>query len=80
MTSGRAGLHVQASNGAALAILVIALIAGSAEYDKDRPFPDPRALIPGNTEPVPALAPGRSVSEQDCSKPIAEFSGNLKCR
>lgn len=80
VTSSRAGLHVQASNGAALAILVIALIAGSAEYDKDRPFPDPRALIPGNSEPVPALAPERSVSEQDCSKPIAEFSGNLKCR
>jgi hypothetical protein len=80
VASNRTGLHVQASNGAALAIVIIALIAGSADYDKDRPPADPRALIPENTPPVPGLAPGRTVSEQDCSKPLTDFTGNLKCR
>lgn len=29
---------------------------------------------------APALDPGRSVSEQDCTRPIAESGGNLRCR
>lgn len=80
VTSSRTGLHVQASNGAALAIIIIALIAGSPDYDRDRPLPDPRALLPENTAPAPALAPQRPVSEQDCSRALTEFTGNLKCR
>lgn len=29
---------------------------------------------------TPALDPGRSVSEQDCTRPVAESGGNLRCR
>ncbi len=29
---------------------------------------------------APALAPDRKVSEQDCSKPVDVFAGNLKCK
>jgi hypothetical protein len=81
MSSAQGGLHVRASGGAALAIVVIALIgAGVQDLREGRPLPSPRALIPGNTEPVPPLAPGRPVNEQDCSKPIADWSANLKCK
>jgi hypothetical protein len=30
--------------------------------------------------PPPPLAPGRSVNEVDCTKPIEDWSGNLKCK
>ena len=29
---------------------------------------------------APALAPGRKVNEQDCSKPVDLSAGNLKCK
>jgi len=29
---------------------------------------------------APALEPSRTVSEQDCTRPIAETGGNLRCR
>jgi len=29
---------------------------------------------------APELAPGRKVSEQDCSKPVDLQAGNLRCR
>jgi hypothetical protein len=81
-TGASAGhVHVQASDGLARAIVVMALIGAAVEYNREeRPFPDPRALIPGNSEPVPPLAPGRTVNEQDCSKPVDWSAGNLRCR
>lgn len=81
VTTGSAGLHVRSSGSVAAAILAISLIAAAVEYNReDHPMPHPRVLIPGNTEPVPALAPERPVSEQDCSKPLTDFTRNLKCR
>jgi hypothetical protein len=32
------------------------------------------------TQPVPELDGSRRVNEQDCSKPIKDWSANLKCR
>jgi len=34
----------------------------------------------GQPPEAPVLDPGRSVSEQDCTRPIAETGGNLRCR
>lgn len=81
-SSASAGqVRMQASEGLARAIVVMALIGAAIEYNREeRPFPDPRALIPGNSEPVPPLAPGRTVNEQDCSKPVDWSAGNLRCR
>jgi hypothetical protein len=74
-------VSVQASDGLARAIVVMALIGAAVEYNReDRPFPDPRALLPGNSEPVPPLAPDRTVNEQDCSKPVDWSAGNLRCK
>ena len=81
-TSVSAGaLQVRSSGAVATAIVVISLIAAGIEYNReDRPFPDPRALIPGNSEPAAPLAADRPTNEQDCSKPIADPYANLKCR
>lgn len=81
VTAGSTGLHVQGSGGLATAIIVMSLIAAGIEYNQeDRPFPDPRSLIPGNSEPRAPLAPERRTNEQDCSKPIADPYANLKCK
>ena len=36
--------------------------------------------IHGTTLPAPQLDDSRRVNEQDCSKPIKDWSANLKCR
>jgi hypothetical protein len=80
-TSSSAGVQVRASDGLARAIVVMALIGAAVEYNREeRPFPDAAALLPGNSPSAPPLAPGRTVAEQDCSRPVDLFSGNLKCR
>lgn len=81
-TSAAAGhVRVQASDGLARAIVVMALIGAAVQYNREeRPFPDPRMLIPGNSEPAPPLAPQRTVSEQDCAGPVDWSAGNLRCR
>ena len=79
----RTGLHVQSSGSAATALLVIGVLAATADPSEfDRPLPDPRALLPGNSEPrnAPPLAADRRVNEQDCSKPVDFSAGNLRCR
>ena len=77
------GLHVHSSGSAATVLLVIGVLAATAgPGELERPFPDPRALIPGNSEPraAPPLDPSRRVNEQDCSKPVDLSAGNLRCR
>lgn len=81
VSGSRVGLHVEGGGPVATALIVLTLFAAGMEYSReDRPFPDPRALVPGNSEPPAPLAPDRVVSEQDCSRPVDLSSGNLKCR
>ena len=81
VSGSRVGLHIEGGGPVATALIVLTLFAAGMEYSReDRPFPDPRALIPGNTEPPAPLAPRRTVSEQDCAKPVDLSSGNLRCR
>jgi hypothetical protein len=81
VTAGSTGLHVRGSGGLATAIVVMSLIAAGIEYNReDRPFPDPRALVPGGSERPGPLAPERRTHEQDCSQPIADPYANLKCK
>lgn len=63
---------VSAPGGSTLGTLVLlGLIAGLA-YESDR----------GRTldGPPPPLDPERRVLEQDCTKPIEDWSANLRCR
>ena len=70
------------SGAAAVALFAIAVVAihgreisnGGTTY-RGNPFD---AVTP--TKPAPELDGSRRVNEQDCSKPIKDWSANLKCR
>jgi hypothetical protein len=81
VTSTSAGLQVQASGGVG-AVVVVGAIVATALQDFAEPSPFARFssfsewLWPAR---APELRPDRTVSEQDCTKPI-QLSGNLRCR
>ena len=58
-------------------LLAIVFLAG-VSYEGDRGMPRP-AHVPGLAH-VPELDTARIVNEQDCSKPIENWSANLKCK
>jgi len=75
----RAGLQVNASGGLAAA-LAAGMIIAIGMSEPSEPAPRYRSLAEWFAgPPVPEMDPSRSVSEQDCSKPVAG-SGNLRCR
>ncbi len=81
VVSSGAGLQVNASGGLAAAIVAGVVIAGTA-HDLDNPPPPPRYESFSDWfwgRPAPTMDPDRTVSEQDCTKPITG-SANLKCR
>lgn len=59
------GAQVSAAGSGAAAFALFALAA---------------VAIHGTTRPAPELDSSRRVNEQDCSKPIQDWSANLKCR
>lgn len=82
-TRTQGGLQAQIEGGRGLAALLglTALTAAIFDYERDRM--GYRAFMPlgeARPDPAPPLAPDRTISEQDCTRPIADFSGNLKCR
>jgi len=73
-----------------LALLLAASLASACEHsgkiltygaeDMPTPAPNPRDLIPGNTQPEPELSGARRITEVDCSKPVDMTAGNLRCK
>lgn len=82
VSSSSAGLHVQSdSNALATAIIAISLLAGAIELARDdSPPAERRSSMTEGFAPAPPMAPERRVNEQDCSKPVDFFSGNLRCK
>jgi hypothetical protein len=76
--------HVSAGGSGAAAVVLFAITAvaihsselsnGGTSYRGD-----PSAAITP-TQPAPELDGSRRVNEQDCAKPIKDWSANLKCR
>jgi hypothetical protein len=85
VTSSAAGVSVQSTStaGALLAIGVLAAATyGSESGDygiryRANPF---LALEPNTPRAAPPLDGSRRVNEQDCTRPIADASANLRCR
>lgn len=84
--SSAVGAQVTAAGGGAAAIALFALAAamisassesaaGTTTYNAN-PF---AAVAPSSSRP-PQLDVNRRVHEQDCTKPILDWSANLKCR
>jgi hypothetical protein len=80
-------VYVQGSSGstaaAVIAILTLGFLFNAGDPEQygfgssywTYPFP-----TLGPNVPVPALEPSRRVNEQDCSKPIEDWSANLRCK
>jgi len=73
--------------GSSAAALIGLGIAGAVIYSSERNGPPYGVRYDSNpfmavtdTARAPELAPERRVNEQDCTKPITDFSANLKCR
>lgn len=84
-TRTQGGLQVRIEGGRGLAALVglTALTAAMFDYERDRMrYRENRFMPLGETRPdmAPPLATDRTISEQDCTRPIEDFSANLKCR
>ena len=59
------------------------LTAAAFDYERDRMRYRENLFMPlGGTRPdaAPPLATDRKISEQDCTRPIEDFSANLRCR
>ena len=80
---GNSNLQANSSNGSASGavsfpgrtnfgtLLSLIFLAG-VSYESDRMTP--------RSGPVPELDPARRVVEHDCTRPIEDWSANLKCR
>jgi hypothetical protein len=85
-TGGSVYVQGSTSSSTFAALLAIGILAG-ASYASDQrqqgigmsyrgsPF-----MAGGRSVPVPELDATRRVNEQDCSKPIEDWSANLKCK
>lgn len=78
------GGHVSAGGGGAAAVFLFAITAVAIHGSElsnggtsQRGDPSP-AIAPA--KPAPELDGSRRVNEQDCSKPIRNWSANLKCK
>jgi len=81
-------VYVQGSSSGPTYGYVIAIL--TLGYLLSGGYPEPQAygfnypanppMAWGRNVPVPELEPARSVNEQDCSKPIENWSANLKCK
>ena len=65
------GGAVQAQSNSALGVLLAIGVLMGASYASDRQQP---------TNVAPAMDGSRNVNEQDCTKPIVDWSSNLRCR
>jgi hypothetical protein len=81
VTTSSAGLQIHSHSLAAVVIAGMFMAAAIDHAREPRPFPSFSAAFGDwfRGTPAPELDPARSISEQDCTRPI-ELSGNLKCR
>lgn len=71
-SAGSSGAGVQGTS--ALGALIAIGVLGGYAYESERNMEGTRRL------PAPPMDTSRTVNEQDCTQPIADWSANLKCR
>jgi hypothetical protein len=78
-SSTQSAVQVRAHTGSDFATLLGLTIIAATIVDMERESLRLRSN-PFWAGPVPPLDPDRPVTEHDCTKPIAEFTGNLRCK
>jgi hypothetical protein len=66
--------------GGLIAIGVLGGLAYESERDGTRVRANPFDAFSMSPPPPPALDPSRRVLEADCTRPIEDWSANLRCR
>jgi hypothetical protein len=82
VSGGGVGVHVHSHSLAAVVIAGM-VIASAIDYSREpRPFPSFSTFADWfrGAPPPPELAAERKVLEVDCTRPLPESSGNLRCR
>ena len=82
VASGATGLRIQGGSIAtviAAGVIAAAAMESAREEQRWPSFRESFAPLLG-PPPAPELAPGRLVNEQDCTRPIEDWSANLRCR
>lgn len=80
VSRGAIGVDVRSGSaaGAIIGIAAIGALLGVIANDDVRHV---RAVTPDlRSDPVPEMLETRSVNLQDCTRPIADLSANLRCR
>jgi len=81
VTGGAASVHVESRSLAAVIIAGMFLAAAIEDAREPRPFPSFSTFADWfRGTPRLEMSPGRPVSERDCTQPLGDLSGNLKCR
>jgi len=78
--TGSVGFQIQSGRAALIALGILAIIAEHEREEGYRHANPLTALDPSAPRAVPPMDASRMVNEQDCSKPIADGSANLRCR
>jgi hypothetical protein len=82
-TQGALQVRIEGGRGLAALLGLTVLTAAMFDYERDRMRSGASPFMPvGEARPdaAPPLATDRTISEQDCTRPIEDFSANLKCR
>jgi hypothetical protein len=82
VSGGSVGVHVHSHSLAALVIAGM-FVAAAADYNREpRPMPSFSSFADWFRGAPPPAQPAadRKVTEVDCTQPLPEISGNLKCR
>ncbi len=82
-TQGALQVRVEGGRGLATLLGLTVLTAAMFDYERDRMRYRENPFMPlgeARLDAAPPLATDRTISEQDCTRPLEDFSANLKCR
>ena len=81
VTGAGVGLHVESRSLAAVLIAGMFIAAAADEAREPRPFPSFATISDWfRGLPAPELDPSRTISDQDCTRPVDHSRGNIRCK